>query len=131
MADTTARPKRYAPWYNISLANQPINAWVSIFHRVSGAVLFLLLFLTLHLLGRSLESPESFAYTRDLLDNWFVKLVMLGLIWAYMHHFFAGIRYLLLDLHQGIDLAGARRSSTIVFVVSLAFTVVLGAMLLW
>ncbi len=57
------------------------------------------------------------------------KLVLIGLLWAYLHHFCAGIRYLLLDIHRGIDLAPARRSSAVVLVISVALTLVLGARL--
>ena len=56
-------------------------------------------------------------------------LVLLALLWAYLHHFCAGIRYLLLDIHQGIELAPARRSSAVVMVISLALTAILGARL--
>ena len=57
------------------------------------------------------------------------KLVLIGFAWAYLHHFCAGIRYLLLDLHQGIDLEPARRSSAVVLVVSLALTLIVGVRL--
>jgi succinate dehydrogenase / fumarate reductase cytochrome b subunit len=57
------------------------------------------------------------------------KLVLIGLVWSYLHHFCAGIRYLLLDIHRGIELAPARRSSAVVLVLSLALTLILGARL--
>jgi succinate dehydrogenase / fumarate reductase cytochrome b subunit len=57
------------------------------------------------------------------------KLVTLGLVWAYLHHLLAGIRHLALDLHIGADLKVARQSSTVVFVVALALTGILGARL--
>jgi succinate dehydrogenase / fumarate reductase cytochrome b subunit len=59
------------------------------------------------------------------------KIVLLGLIWFYMHHFCAGIRYLLLDLHKGVELEAARLSSKIVFAVSIALTLIIGARVLW
>ena len=55
--------------------------------------------------------------------------MLLGFAWAYLHHFCAGIRYLLLDLHRGVDLPAARRSSVIVLVVSLALTLIVGVRL--
>ena len=58
-----------------------------------------------------------------------VKLMLVGVVWAYLHHFFAGIRYLLLDIHRGIELAPARRSSAVVLVLSLALTLMLGVRL--
>ena len=57
------------------------------------------------------------------------KLVLIGLVWAYLHHFCAGIRFLLLDLDQGIQLKQARQSSVIVLVASLALTLIIGARL--
>jgi succinate dehydrogenase / fumarate reductase cytochrome b subunit len=54
------------------------------------------------------------------------KLVLIGFAWAYLHHLCAGIRYLLLDLHRGIDLESARRSSAVVLVVGVALTLVVG-----
>ena len=60
-----------------------------------------------------------------------VKLIVFGLIWLYLHHFCAGIRYLLLDMHKGIDLASARLSSKIVFAVSIALTLIIGGKVLW
>ncbi len=62
-------------------------------------------------------------------DRRMVKLILLGLLWAYMHHFCAGIRFLLLDLHKGIDLPTARKTSVAVLAVSLTLTVIIGAKL--
>ena len=55
-----------------------------------------------------------------------MKIIFLGFVWAYMHHFFAGIRYLLLDLHVGIALAPARLSAKLVLVAGLVSTVLIG-----
>ena len=70
-------------------------------HRMSGAVLFLFLWILLWGLDRSLASPESFADLKSTIDQPLVKLVMLALLWAYLHHAFAGIRHLALDLQIG------------------------------
>lgn len=131
MAELPARKKYYKPWFNIDLRNLPLPGMVSIFHRVSGLLLFVLLFWLLWLLDQSLASPEGFASVKALLGHWFVKLIMLGLVWAYLHHFCAGIRFLLLDLHRGIDLATARATSGWVFGVSLALTGLIAVSVLW
>ena len=55
-----------------------------------------------------------------------VKVIFLGFVWAYMHHFFAGIRYLLLDVHVGIALAPARLSAKLVLVAGLVSTLLIG-----
>ncbi len=107
----------------------PLPGIVSIFHRVSGAGLFLLLPFLIYLFDLSLGSPETFATYKAIVANPLVKLVLLGLLWAYLHHFCAGIRFLLLDLHQGVELEAARKSSQLVLIVSLALTVVIGVML--
>ncbi|ENO88159.1 succinate dehydrogenase [Thauera linaloolentis 47Lol = DSM 12138] len=107
----------------------PIPAIVSILHRVSGGGLFLLLPFLLFLLDRSLGSPESFETFSAVVGHPLAKLLLLGLLWAYMHHFCAGIRFLLLDMHKGTDLQAARNSSRIVLVVSIALTVIIGVKL--
>lgn len=99
---------------------------VSILHRVSGALLFLLLPFILYLFELSLSSELSFAKFADLLSHWFIKLVVLSLIWGYLHHFCAGIRFLLLDLHIGVDIEKAGKSARAVLAISLLLTVVLG-----
>jgi succinate dehydrogenase / fumarate reductase cytochrome b subunit len=68
---------------------------------------------------------------RQIVAHPFAKLVLLVVLWAFLHHFFAGIRYLLLDLHVGIQREKAKSTSIAVFVVSLALTVLLGGWLLW
>lgn len=92
---------------------------VSILHRISGAALFLLLPFLLWLFDLSLISELSFIRLREVGANWFVKLVLVGLIWAFLHHLVAGIRYLVLDLHIGLDKGPSRSSALAVFAVSL------------
>jgi succinate dehydrogenase / fumarate reductase, cytochrome b subunit len=121
-----ARPKHL----NLFQIRQPVPAVVSILHRISGAALFLFLWLFLKGLDRSLASPESFADVKALLSHPLAKLLTLSLVWAYLHHTFAGIRHLGLDLRLGIDLPKARASAFAVLVLSLGLTLVIAA-LLW
>ena len=108
----------------------PLPGIVSILHRVSGAWLVLAgIPLLLYAVSRSLVSPEAYAALKGSFSHPVAKLVLITLVWAYLHHFCAGIRYLLLDIHRGIELEPARRSSAIVVVISLALTLVLGARL--
>jgi len=108
----------------------PLPGIVSFLHRVSGAVLFLLgIPLLLLAVQCSLGSAEQFASLRSALAHPLGKLVTIGFVWAYLHHFCAGIRFLLLDLHVADDLAPARRSSAAVLAVSLALTLVVGVRL--
>ena len=129
MPDLTAKKKRPL-WYNLSPLNLPLPGLVSIFHRVSGALLFLGLVWFLFLLDMSLASEDGFARLRGYVAHPLVKLSLLGFLWAYLHHFCAGIRYLFLDIDKGVDLPAARASSYAVLAVSLALTVLLG-MRLW
>jgi len=71
-------------------------------------------------------SAESFARFQELVSYPLVKLVALCLIWAYLHHFCAGIRYLMLDVHIGVDKYAAQKSAASVLVVSLLLTLVFG-----
>jgi succinate dehydrogenase / fumarate reductase cytochrome b subunit len=108
----------------------PVPGWVSILHRVSGALLVIpFTAWALWLLDTSLRSEAGFDAIRGYFQFPLVKLGMLLFIWAYCHHFCAGIRYLLLDLNVGIDLRPARISSWLVLLVSLALTAVIGARL--
>ena len=130
MAEMTLKKKRPKN-LDLKTIRLPLPGILSILHRVSGATLFLLLPVLLWLFDRSIASRESFDFFRSLAANPLVKLVLLGLVWFYMHHFCAGIRYLLLDLHMGIDLESARLSSKIVFAVSIALTLLFGVRVLW
>lgn len=121
----TDRPK----YLNLMQIRLPLPGFVSILHRISGALLFLALPLLLSLFQRSLSGPESFAELRDCLAGPLPKLVMLGLLWAWLHHFFAGLRFLALDLHWGIGLASARKTSWAVLALSLGLFLALGAAL--
>ncbi len=108
----------------------PLPGLVSILHRVSGAALFLLgIPFFLWVLDSSLASQEGFARWRDTFDHPLVKLIVIGFLWAYLHHFFAGLRFLALDLNQGMSLSAARTTSKLVLIVSLALTFILGVWL--
>jgi len=108
----------------------PLPGIVSILHRISGAALFLFgIPLLLAAVSASLASAESWAELKSAASHPLAKLVLLGFAWAYLHHFCAGIRFLLLDLQQGIELVPLRRSSVIVLVVSLALTLSVGVWL--
>jgi succinate dehydrogenase cytochrome b subunit len=104
----------------------PLPGWISILHRISGALLFAAMAWLLWMLDRSLASEAAFEKIRHYAGLWPVKLSLLVLVWAYCHHFCAGIRYLFLDLDKGVDLATARLTSWIVIGVSLALTAFLG-----
>lgn len=102
----------------------PLPGFVSILHRASGALLFLALPILLFSFDQSLRSIETWTALTETLAHPLAKLFMLGIVWATLHHFCAGLRYLAIDLHRLDGLAGARASSKWVLVASLLLTVV-------
>jgi succinate dehydrogenase / fumarate reductase cytochrome b subunit len=111
----------------------PPSAWVSGFHRISGFLLFLpFTAWLLYLLDASLASEQGFRHVREsYLASPIAKLAILVFAWAFLHHFCAGIRFLLLDLNKGIDLPQERYSAYAVFAASLLLTAVVGFCLWW
>jgi succinate dehydrogenase / fumarate reductase, cytochrome b subunit len=128
MAEMTIkkRPKNL----DLTTIKLPLPGKVSILHRVSGVGLFLCLPVLLWLFGASLGSPETFAAFKAIAGLWPVKVILAGLLWAFVHHFCAGIRFLLLDMHVGIEKEAARKSAAVVFAVSIPLTLVLWGVLL-
>ena len=121
--------KKRPKYLNLLKIRLPLPGWVSILHRISGAVLFLFIPFLLWLLQASLGSAESYEGFKNALANPLVKLVLFGLVWAFLHHLFAGIRYLALDMQLGIELGPARASSTTVLIVSIMLTLLIGVRL--
>jgi len=97
----------------------PLAGFVSILHRISGLLLFVLLPFILYLLDSSLRSSGTFLYLQEFVKNPLVKLMILALSWAYLHHFCAGVRHLFMDRHLGLDKHSAKNSAVGVFVVSI------------
>ena len=117
-------------YLNLVRIRLPLPGIVSILHRISGAALFLFAIpLALFAMQASFESAAGFASMQSIFAHPLCKLVLVGLLWAYLHHFFAGIRFLLLDVQQGIELKPTRVTSVVVLVASLALTLVVGVRL--
>lgn len=127
MAELAAK-KRRPQFRNIHVTQilsyrLPPSGIVSILHRVSGALLFLIgIPFALYLLQQSLISEISFEGYREFASHWLAKLVMLALTWALLHHALAGLRHLLMDAHWWLDLAPARLSAYAVLALSLVLT---------
>jgi succinate dehydrogenase / fumarate reductase cytochrome b subunit len=115
----------------------PAAGWVSILHRVSGVLMFVLMPFIIWMFDTSVSSEYSFARFRDAFNNgmgfvpgWFVKLVALALIWSYLHHFIAGLRHLWMDTsHKAVSKEFGSKSAVFTLAASLLLTVVLGAKL--
>jgi succinate dehydrogenase / fumarate reductase cytochrome b subunit len=120
-------PKPRPKYYDLSPVHLPTPGLVSIFHRVSGLLLFFpVLPLLLYLLQSTLGSEEGYASARDFFARPAVKVVMLGVIWLYAHHFWAGFRFLLLDLHWQIAKAPAQKAAAVVLVLGVVTTILIG-----
>jgi len=121
--------KRRPVYLNLFKIRLPLPGLVSILHRASGALLFVLLPVLLFGLQQSLASAADFAALHVWLRQPLVKLVLLGVVWAYLHHFFTGLRYLALDLDWGADLPQARFSAKLVLAAGMVATLLIGVWL--
>lgn len=109
---------------------------VSILHRIGGAVMFVLLPFVVWLFDVSLTSEISYerfssAFIAGIgfVPAWFVKLVVLGLIWAYLHHFIAGVRHLWMDMTHSVSKEQGHSSAVFTLVSSVLLTLVFAAKL--
>jgi succinate dehydrogenase / fumarate reductase, cytochrome b subunit len=109
---------------------------VSILHRVSGAVMFLLMPFVIWMFDASVSSEISFegfssAFVAGVgvVPGWFFKLVALALIWAYLHHFIAGVRHLWMDATHSVTKQFGHNSAVITLSASVLLTLLLGAKL--
>jgi len=118
-----ARPR--PKYLNLLQIRLPVPGLISIMHRASGAALFLFIPVLLTLFELSLESSQTFLRFKAVFSHWAFKLVLIGLVWAYLHHLFAGIRHLALDLHYGSELPAARATSWIVLVGAIVLTAII------
>src|SRR5687768_3096897 len=115
----------------------PAPGWVSILHRISGVLMFVLMPFIIWMFDTSVSSELSFARFRAAFNSglgfvpgWFIKLVALGLIWAYLHHFIAGLRHLWMDVsHAAVSKEFGGKSAKVTLWSSIILTVVLGAKL--
>ena len=115
----------------------PAAGWVSILHRISGVLMFLLMPFIIWMFDTSVSSEISFAKFRSAFNNglgfvpgWFVKLVALALIWAYLHHFIAGVRHLWMDVsHKAVSKQFGASSAQFTLIASILLTLILAAKL--
>jgi succinate dehydrogenase / fumarate reductase cytochrome b subunit len=114
----------------------PPAGWVSILHRISGVLMFLLLPWIIWMFDNSISSEFSFAKFSaafniglGFVPGWLMKLVALALIWAYLHHFIAGLRHLYMDVCHAVSKEFGKSSAIVTLALSLGLTAVLGAKL--
>ena len=129
---TTARKPR--PGENMKLVEAlayrlPLAGWVSILHRASGLLMFILLPFVIWMFDKSVTSEISYGEFTSVFRGsygWFAKLVALGLIWAYLHHLIAGLRHLWMDATHAVSKEFGRQSAVFTLAASLLLTVLLG-----
>lgn len=127
MSAVNEQKKQRPKFLDLTVIRLPLAGYASILHRVSGVGLFLMLPLLIWLLDLSLSlAPEHLALFTSITGSVAVKLILLGLIWAFLHHFCMGLRILLIDIHVGVEKQQARSSAMGVMVVSLSLTLALG-----
>jgi succinate dehydrogenase / fumarate reductase cytochrome b subunit len=114
----------------------PPAGWVSILHRISGAIMFILLPFIIWMFDASISSEISFARFSGafsagigFVPGWFMKLVALAILWAYLHHFIAGVRHLWMDINHAVSKEFGHSSAIFTLSLSVGLTVVLGAKL--
>ena len=107
--------KKRPVYLDITRINMPVGALVSIAHRASGVLLFLAIPAVIYLFDLSLHSAQDFSTVTSMLNSVPGKLSVLVVLWALLHHLFAGIRYLLLDVRVGLTRDAARIGAWIVF----------------
>jgi succinate dehydrogenase / fumarate reductase, cytochrome b subunit len=110
---------------NLFQIRLPIPGVVSIAHRISGVLLFLAIPVFLLLFQRSLQGEAGFSQTLTWLQSPLVMLMTLVVVWSLLHHWLAGIRYLLIDLEIGVERMAARRTAWVVLVLAPALTLIL------
>ena len=140
MTDTASETKPKRPEFRNINAFKDLTtyrmapaAWVSILHRASGAIMFLLMPFIIWMFDTSVSSEISFGRFTSIFTSgagfvpgWFFKLVALALIWAYLQHFIAGLRHLFMDMnHDKATKEFGKSSAQVVLVLSLGLTFVL------
>ena len=125
------------PLSDLTTYRLPPAGIVSILHRISGVLMFLLMPFIIWMFDTSVSSEISFARFKAAFNSglgfvpgWFLKLVALALIWAYLHHFIAGVRHLWMDVsHTAVEKKAGNNSALATLALSILLTVVLGAKL--
>lgn len=114
----------------------PAAGFVSILHRISGLIMFLLLPFVVWMFDTSVSSEISFAKFKaafnigvGFVPGILVQLLALVLIWAYLHHLIAGLRHLYMDANHAVSKEFGKSSAVVTLVLSLGLTAALGAKL--
>lgn len=113
-------------YLNLFKIRLPVGGVVSILHRITGALLVLLLSFALYILQRSLQEPAAFADLAARLATPAGRFVLLVIVWVFAQHFFSGVRHLLQDIGVGVEKAVARRGAWLTFTMSILVVLLTG-----
>ena len=108
--------KKQPVFLDLTRIRQPVNALLSIAHRITGIVMVLMVPVVAYLFDRSLAGEESFESVAQMLHAPAARAAIVALAWVLCHHLLAGIRYLLIDVDIGVDIHRAQASARLVFV---------------
>jgi succinate dehydrogenase / fumarate reductase cytochrome b subunit len=103
--------KRRPVFLDLTRIDLPITAVISIIHRLTGVLFFVLIPFLIYLFDLSLSGQQGFEATSNLLDHWLARALLVLLSWGFAHHLLAGIRYLLIDIDIGVGLESSRVSA--------------------
>ena len=112
-------------YLNLLKIRLPVTGVISFAHRISGVLLFLVIPLAVYLLELSIQSEQSFNEVRQMLDKPLMLFLQLVLLWSISHHFFAGIRFLLIDAEIGIEKSSARMGAWLVLLAEVLTVIVI------
>ena len=116
--------KKRPVFLDLTRIDMPVMAVLSVAHRITGILMFLSIPAVIYLLGLSLGSPQGYETVTSLFDRGLFRLIVLVILWCFAHHFFAGIRYFMLDLDIGVDVVNGRKSAWCVLGAGLIVTVI-------
>ncbi|MBL4711906.1 MAG: succinate dehydrogenase, cytochrome b556 subunit [Gammaproteobacteria bacterium] len=103
-------------YLNLLKIRLPLPGIVSFAHRITGVILFLALPFVVYLLGLSIESKQAFLEVQKILNQPLIRLIEILLLWSIAHHFFAGIRFLLIDAEIGVEKSQSRLGAWLVLI---------------
>ena len=126
MPNTKGRPV----FLELTRIRMPVNAVVSILHRISGLMLFAALPFVIYLLSLSLRDEQGYAEVQALFGSAAVKLLGVVMGWALAHHVLAGLRFLLIDLKVGVERETFKRNAWVVNALSILVLLLAGGFVL-
>ncbi len=116
---------------DLARIRQPVTAYISIAHRISGIFLFLSLPFVIYLLDLSLSSAQGYGQVRALLGQGAVKLLVVLILGSLAYHMFAGLRFLLIDIGVGVERDEARRTAWVIAIGGAAALLMIAGIILW